>query len=74
MRVVVRRLELVTGVAKELCERIVPVGKDSIDIAFHDLRHNFVLSGSYDLPLGKGRKWGSDWSEFRFSSCPVATV
>lgn len=29
---------------------------------FYDLRHNFVLSGSYELPFGKGRKWGANWS------------
>ncbi len=28
---------------------------------FHDVRHNFILSATYDLPWGKGRKWGSDW-------------
>jgi Carboxypeptidase regulatory-like domain/TonB dependent receptor/TonB-dependent Receptor Plug Domain len=25
-------------------------------------KHNFTFSGSYDLPIGKGRKIGSDWS------------
>lgn len=30
--------------------------------AFFDARHNFVWSGTYDLPLGKGRSFGSDWS------------
>jgi hypothetical protein len=29
---------------------------------FHDVRHNFIFSASYDLPWGKGRKWGSEWS------------
>ena len=29
---------------------------------FHDVRHNFILSATYDLPWGKGRKWGTDWS------------
>ena len=30
--------------------------------AFHDIRHNFILSGSYDLPFGKGRAFGGNWS------------
>ena len=29
---------------------------------FHDVRHNFILSGTYELPWGKGRTRGSDWS------------
>ena len=30
--------------------------------AFHDVRHNLVLSGTYELPFGIGRAYGSDWS------------
>ena len=30
--------------------------------AFHDVRHNFVLAANYELPWGKGKKWGTDWS------------
>jgi hypothetical protein len=30
--------------------------------AFHDVRHNLVLSGTWEMPVGKGRTWGSDWS------------
>jgi hypothetical protein len=28
----------------------------------YDARHNFTLAGTYDLPFGKGRTMGSDWS------------
>ncbi len=30
--------------------------------AFHDVRHNFVFSSTYELPFGQGRSFGSDWS------------
>jgi hypothetical protein len=30
--------------------------------AFHDVRHNVVLSATYDLPFGTGRRWGTNWS------------
>jgi hypothetical protein len=29
--------------------------------AFFDVRHNFVLAFNYELPFGKGMKWGSEW-------------
>jgi hypothetical protein len=29
---------------------------------FHDVRHNFIFSATYELPFGRGRKYGSDWS------------
>jgi hypothetical protein len=28
----------------------------------YDARHNFTLAGTYELPFGKGRKTGTDWS------------
>ena len=30
--------------------------------AFHDVRHNFIFSSTYELPFGTGRTWGTDWS------------
>ena len=30
--------------------------------AFHDVRHNFIFSSTYELPFGQGRAFGSDWS------------
>jgi hypothetical protein len=30
--------------------------------AFFDVRHNLILSGSWELPFGKGRAYGADWS------------
>ena len=27
-----------------------------------DLTHNFTASAVYDLPFGKGKRWGNDWS------------
>jgi hypothetical protein len=30
--------------------------------AFHDVRHNFIFSSTYELPFGKGKAYGSDWS------------
>ena len=29
---------------------------------FHDVRHNFILSATYELPFGTGRRWGTDWN------------
>ena len=30
--------------------------------AFHDVRHNLIVSATYELPFGRGRTYGSDWS------------
>ena len=29
---------------------------------FHDVRHNLVLSATYELPIGKGKAIGTEWS------------
>ncbi len=31
--------------------------------AFHDVRHNFVFSSTYELPFGQGRTYGAGWSD-----------
>ena len=31
-------------------------------LSFFDATHNFVWSGTYDLPIGKGRAFGSGWT------------
>lgn len=30
-------------------------------LAFFDVKHNFVLSGTYELPFGKGKAFGENW-------------
>src|SRR5262249_47889811 len=30
----------------------------------YDMTHNFSLAGNYEIPFGKGRKAGKDWSGF----------
>ncbi|MCI0388299.1 MAG: TonB-dependent receptor [Acidobacteria bacterium] len=30
-------------------------------LAFFDATHNFVWSGTYDLPVGRGKSFGKDW-------------
>jgi hypothetical protein len=31
----------------------------------YDARHNFTLAGTYELPFGKGRKVGGEWTGFK---------
>ena len=31
-------------------------------LSAHDVAHRMVLTGAYELPFGKGRKWGSSWN------------
>ncbi|NWF84967.1 MAG: TonB-dependent receptor [Bryobacteraceae bacterium] len=30
-------------------------------LSSHDINHRAVVTGAYELPFGKGRKWGSNW-------------
>jgi hypothetical protein len=30
--------------------------------AFHDVRHNVIVSATWELPFGRGRTFGSEWS------------
>lgn len=30
--------------------------------AFHDVRHNLIFSSTYELPFGRGRTFGANWS------------
>jgi Cna protein B-type domain. len=31
-------------------------------LSAHDIAHRVVITGAYELPFGRGRKWGSDWN------------
>jgi len=31
-------------------------------LSAHDVAHRVVLTGAWEMPFGKGRKWGSTWS------------
>ena len=31
-------------------------------LSSHDVAHRVVLTGAYELPFGKGKKWGSSWN------------
>ena len=40
--------------------------------AFHDARHNVVLSGTWQLPFGKDRRYGSNWGTRHRRCCSAA--
>jgi hypothetical protein len=33
-------------------------------LSSHDINHRAVVTGAYELPFGRGRKWGSSWNRW----------